>query len=272
MGAKKDEAAILGSLGCGNMGSAILRGLANSPDLRLRCFDRDVTKLAALCEECNIVAAQSAKDLADHAGYLLLAIKPHQIHQALREVAPRLSPDQVIISIAAGVTMDTLRDWSSGVCPVVRVMPNTPAMVQSGMFALCLDDPDLRPEQKAFVESLFARLGSVYVMDESRIDSFTALAGCGPAYVFYFMEALVEAAVTMGFPRPQATDMVEKLFIGSSKLANQQPEHLSILREMVTSPGGATIAGTNALDRNAVRASIVEAVLAAELRSAELGK
>ncbi|AGW14454.1 pyrroline-5-carboxylate reductase [Megalodesulfovibrio gigas] len=261
----------LGCLGCGNMGSAILRGLSGTPGLSLRCFDTDKTKLASLCTGCEVESASSVHDLAEGVDYLLVAIKPHQMHRALADLASRLSPSQVILSIAAGVGLDKLKRWCSGACPVVRVMPNTPAMVQAGMFAVCLDDPDLKDSQKEFVTRTFERLGRVFILDESRFDSFTALAGSGPAYVFYLMEAMVEAGVTMGFPRPQATDMVRCLFSGSAKLAQERPEHLSVLREMVTSPGGTTIAATNVLDRKAVRAALVDAVVAAETRSKELG-
>ncbi|MCA1944677.1 MAG: pyrroline-5-carboxylate reductase [Desulfovibrio sp.] len=261
----------LGCLGCGNMGSAILRGLSGTPGLSLRCYDTDKTKLANLCDGCEVESASSVHDLADGVDYLIVAIKPHQMHRALADLASRLSPSQVLISIAAGVGLDKLKRWSSGACPVVRVMPNTPAMVQAGMFALCLDDPDLKDSHKEFVTAMFEKLGRVFIMDESRFDSFTALAGSGPAYVFYVMEALVEAGVTMGFPRPQATEMVRCLFTGSAKLAQEQSQHLSVLREMVTSPAGTTIAATNVLDRNAVRASLVQAVLAAEARSKEMG-
>ncbi|GAB7080254.1 pyrroline-5-carboxylate reductase [Megalodesulfovibrio paquesii] len=261
----------LGCLGCGNMGGAILRGLSGTPGLTLRCFDADKQKVADLCADGAIEAASSVHDLAEGVDYLLLAIKPQQMHRVLDDLGRRLAPSQTLISIAAGITLEKLKEWSSGACPVVRVMPNTPAMVQAGMFAVCLDDPDLKESHKEFVAGVFEKLGRVFILDESRFDAFTALAGSGPAYVFYLMEAMVEAGVTMGFPRPQATDMVRCLFAGSSKLAQVRPEHLSVLREMVTSPAGTTIAATNSFDRNAVRAAIVEGILASEARSKELG-
>lgn len=262
---------VLGCLGCGNMGTAILRGLTGTPGLTLRCFDHDKNRLAKLCGDCDVTASSSLHDLADGVDYLLVAIKPHQFQRALHDLAKRLSPGQVVISIAAGISLDKLKSWLSGACPVVRIMPNTPAMVQAGMFAVCLDDPDLKDHQKEFVSNVFQSLGRVFVMDETRFDSFTALAGSGPAYVFYMMEAMVEAGVTMGIPRAQATEMVTGLFGGCTKLAQERDDHLSVLREMVTSPAGTTIAATNTLDRKAVRASIIEAVLAAEKRSKELG-
>jgi pyrroline-5-carboxylate reductase len=151
-------------------------------------------------------------------------------------------------------------------------MPNTPAMVGQGVFAVCFDDPALTPAAKDFLQGLFRSLGQVHVLGEDRFDAFTAVAGSGPAYVFYFMEAIVEAGVTLGLTRAQSTEMVKKLFSGSAALAEETSMHLSELREMVTSPAGTTIAATNVLDLGAVRGKIVEAVKAASDRSREMGK
>ncbi len=264
-------AARLGCIGTGAMGSAILRGLADRDDLELFGYDIAREPLEKLAGEIGFKAMNTPKELAKAVDYVVVAVKPHQVASLLKDLAPILGMSETVISIAAGVTVAQLKTSSSGVCPVVRVMPNTPAMVQSGVFAVCLDDPDLKPAQKEMVQSIFAPLGQVHVLEEKYFDAFTAVCGSGPAYVFYFMEAMVEAGVTLGLTRPQATEMVKGLFSGSAKLA-EQDIHLSVLREMVTSPAGTTIEATGCLDRSAVRAAIIDAVKAAARRSKELGE
>lgn len=263
--------ATIGCVGCGNMGGAILRGLAEREDLTLMGLDTDAERVQVLCMECGMREVHTVKEMAAKADYLLLAVKPHQVRPMLKDLAAYLRTEQVVISIAAGVTLEQLKTAASGVCPMVRVMPNTPAMVGRGVFALCLDDPMLSDEQRDFVTGLFAGIGQAHALEERYFDAFTAIAGSGPAYVFYFMEAVIEAAVTLGFSRSKATEIVEGLFQGSARLALDSDEHVSVLREMVCSPGGATIAAVNHLDRMAVRGMIIDAVKEAARRSKEMG-
>ncbi len=264
--------ASLGCIGCGNMGAAILRGLAGREGLTLGGFDLDEARVAALAEEIGMEPIHSAREVAERCDYILVAVKPHQVPHLLKDLASRLTPRQTLISIAAGIRLEQLKSASSGVCPVVRVMPNTPAMVGSGVFALCLDDPALGEGQKEFVRDMFQALGQVHELHERYFDAFTAVAGSGPAYVFYFMEAIVEAGVVLGLTRDQSTAMVKGLFTGSAKLAEESSLHLSQLREMVTSPAGTTIAATSHMDRQAIRGHIIDAVKASCTRSKELGE
>lgn len=259
-----------GCIGCGNMGGAILRGLAGKEGVALMGVDADPQKTGALANEIGMKVASNIHQLLEEADYVLLAVKPNQVRTLLNEQKARLRTSQVIISIAAGVTLEQLKDYSSGSCAVVRVMPNTPAMVQEGVFAICLEDPALKENHKQFVLDMFSTLGQAHDLPERSFDAFTAIAGSGPAYVFYFMEALVEAGVALGLYRDQATKMVEGLFTGSATLAAQSDKHLSLLREMVTSPGGTTIAATNVLDDKAVRGSIIQAAKAACQKCKEL--
>ncbi len=261
----------LGCIGCGNMGAAILRGLAGREGLELLGLDGEQSRVQALVDAIGLIPVNTMHQMVEQADYMLVAVKPHQVRHLLEESAPRLRTSQVIISIAAGVTLTQLKTWSSGVCPVVRVMPNTPAMVQKGVFGICLDDPALKVGQKKFVLELFSALGQAHELHERFSDAFTALVGSGPAYVFYVMEALVEAGVAMGLYREQATEMVKGLFEGSTALAMNSDKHLCQLREMVTSPGGTTIAATAVLDQAAVRGSFIAALQEACRRSAELG-
>lgn len=260
----------IGCLGCGNMGSAIIKGLAGFKGLSLHGMDLDPRKVENLEAECGLNPASTPRILVERVEYVIVAVKPQHIRATLEGLAGSLRPSQTLISIAAGVTLAQLKTYINGACPVVRVMPNTPAMVQAGVFAVCFDDPSLTEEQKAFVKFIFTPLGQIHILHEKDFDAFTAVVGCGPAYAFYFMEALVEAAVALGLHRDKAAEMVKMLFFGSSKLALMSDNHLSILRETVTSPGGATIAATNVLDDRAVRGAIIAAIKAAKDRSVEL--
>ncbi|MFV0347865.1 MAG: pyrroline-5-carboxylate reductase [Halodesulfovibrio sp.] len=261
-----------GCIGCGNMGSAILRGLAAKEGLAFTGFDRNENALAALRDDINFQPLASEKDVAEKADYILLAVKPDMVEAVLGKIAPALTKDKVVISIAAGVSQAALKEYSKKACPVVRCMPNTPAMVGEGIFALCFEDADLSDEHQAAIQEIFGTIGQALVLEEKKFNAFTAVAGCGPAYVFHFMEAVVEAAVTVGFTRKDATDMVIKLFKGSVKLADESDQHLSVLREMVCSPAGVTIAAVNHLDRTAVRGNIIDAVLEARQRGLEMSK
>lgn len=264
-------AAVIGFLGAGNMGTAIIKGLAGVPDVTALAYDVDAAKVAALAGDGLAAAAASPEALAAGSDYLILCVKPQYLGSAMAALAPHLKPETVILSIVAGVTMARLGELTGNRCPVVRVMPNTPALVGAGQYALCLEDPALDETGKAFVHGLFARLGRAYVLEERLFDAFTGLAGSGPAYVLYFMEALIESGVLVGFPRDKATDIVKGLIEGTAKLAAESGLHPSVLREMVTSPAGTTIEALMHLDRQAVRAAVIDAVAASRDRSKALG-
>lgn len=260
----------IGFIGTGNMGGAIIRGLSARDDVRLLGFDLNKDSLDALAP-FGLEAVASTLELARRSDYILLAVKPHQVAAVLDEIQEELAKDKCVLSIAAGVTQAALRAASGEECAIVRIMPNTPAMVGAGVFALCLEDAKLDAERAALIKDFFKGLGQVHVLPEKQFDAFTALAGSGPAYVFYFMEAIIEAGVTMGLTRVQATEMTEALFAGSAKLAAESDFHISVLREMVCSPAGTTIAACNVFDENAVRNAILRGVLRSKERSEELG-
>ncbi|NJB67138.1 pyrroline-5-carboxylate reductase [Desulfobaculum xiamenense] len=264
---------VIGVIGLGNMGGAIVRGLSGRDDVTLVGYDHNESRMRELAEGCGLEPAASAVEAVERADYVLVAVKPQHVKPLLKETAPALAQGgKCVLSIAAGIMTDKLRKYAGTSVPVVRIMPNTPAMVGAGVFAVCLEDENLTDGQKAFITDALGSLGQVHVLGERQFDAFTALAGSGPAYVFYFMEAVIEAGVTMGLTRTQATDMTKALFSGSCKLAEESDRHISVLREMVCSPAGTTIAATNHMDASAVRASIVEAVRKAYERSIELGK
>lgn len=263
----------IGFIGLGNMGSALAKGIVSNSGLaatyRVIVFDIDAERRDSLFDK-GVLAATDGADVAKQSDYILLAVKPYHIASRIKEILPFLNGDKTLLSIAAGFTLSAMRDAVKGVCPCVQVMPNTPAMVNEGQFALCLDDPDLQTERAEALVALFSGLGNVFVTPEKKMNAFSAVAGCGPAYVFDMMDALMEAAITLGFTRADATEMVGGLFRGAAKLMLESGEHPAVLHSRVTSPGGQTIVGTNHLARTAVRGHIIDAVLAAHARGKEM--
>ena len=222
-------------------------------------------RLEPLCAK-GVTAVPDIPGIAARCDILVIGVKPYLVGGVLAEALPSLKPETVVISIAAGVTLHDLRDAVQGRCHVVRVMPNTPALVGAGVFGI-QEDPALPKDVFAMILDLFGLLGSTIVLPEKKFNAFMALVGCGPAYVFHFMDALAEAGVTMGFTRQEALELVTQLVLGSAKLAALPGSHPAILREQVCSPAGVTIAAVNHLDRTAVRGHLIDAVLAAYAKS-----
>ncbi len=260
----------IGVIGTGNMGGAILQGWKDIEDIKLCAYDIDREKLDKIASCLKIEKKENIAELINSSQYILLAVKPKQVKELLKEHSSYLTPSHVILSICAGIKIKKIKKWAEKVSEVVRIMPNTPALVGRGMFAISVDQ-EVADTTKKEVKKLFEALGSVFEMEEEYMDAYTALIGSGPAYIIYFLEALIEAGVSIGFPRDVSTSMVKELVSGTVKMINEMPKNLYELREMVTSPGGTTIAALNHLDRQAVRGSIIDAVNKAWQRSKELG-
>lgn len=262
----------IGFIGVGNMGTAIIRGLASRDDLQLHGTDPNAAKVSALSKELGVVIQETVLDLTKVCDYIIVAVKPQNAESVVKEIAPELNGSKCLVSICAGIQQDQFKEWINSRCPVVRVMPNTPALVNEGVSAICLDDKDLTDDMKETVPSIFEAIGQAHVLPEKQFDAFTGVIGSGPAYVFYFMEAMIESGVALGLTRPQATEMVKGLFLGSSKLASESEYSVTQLREMVTSPGGTTIRALMHFDRQAIRGDIIDGVFESYLRSIELGE
>ena len=262
----------IGFIGVGNMGSAIINGLASRDDIELHGTDRHMANVTELGHTAGLVAQETAVDLAKVCDYIIVAVKPQHAETLVKEIAPELNSSKCLISICAGINQTTFQEWVKGSCPVVRVMPNTPALVAEGVSAICLEDKNLTDEMKAFVPEVFKGIGQAHVLSEKQFDAFTGVIGSGPAYVFYFMESMIESGVALGLTRAQATEMVKGLFLGSAKLADESDYSVTQLREMVTSPGGTTIRALMHFDRQAIKGDIIDGVFESYRRSIELGK
>lgn len=260
----------IGCVGCGNMGGAILRGMQKAwgAKHRFHACNRGAERLRPL-RELGIGIEEDAAGLARQCDVVILAVKPQQAEAVLTAMLPALGPGKILVSVAAGLSLGWLRAVVQERCPVVRCMPNTPALVGRGVFAFCCDAA-LPPAEREELLELFGALGHCLELPERQFAAFTALIGAGPAYVFAMMQGLVQAGTTLGFTQRDARQMVTALFEGSAIMAAQSPEHLLRLRDDVCSPGGVTIAGVNQLDRAGLTGLLVDAVLAAEARGRQM--
>jgi pyrroline-5-carboxylate reductase len=257
--------------GAGKMGEALLSGLlrAGRPPSSVTAVVRRETRARELAEEYG-VRVTSAAEAAKNAETLVVAVKPQDMAAALTEISPLVGPDQLVISIAAGITTSFIEQRLSADVPVVRVMPNTPALVDEAMSVVsggtCATDRHL-----ALTEELFLSVGKVTRVPESLQDAATALSGSGPAYVYYLVESMVDAGILLGVPRKTALELVIQAVYGAATMLRESGEHPVILREAVTSPAGTTISAIRELENHRVRAAFLAAIEAARDRGRELG-
>ena len=264
----------VGFIGAGNMGEALIKGILAGnvvgPD-RIVAYDVVKDRLNYVRETYGVHISSDPAETAGKCSTLVLAVKPQIVSKVLGTFSPSVRPDHLIVSICAGTTLATLEGGLPAGCRVIRVMPNTPALIGSGAAALCkgakATDDDL-----AAAREIFEAVGISVVVEEKVMDAVTGLSGSGPAYVFQFIEALSDGGVKMGLSRDVATKLAVQTVIGSARMVAEMGKHPAVLKEMVTSPGGTTIAGVHALEQGGLRGIVMDAVEAATLRSEELGK
>jgi len=270
----------LAVIGGGNMARAILTAPASAALLAGRCVVAE--PLAEKRPDFELAVPTAADALAwvrahepvPGVGQVLLAVKPQLLADVARELAPILAAEdqgRVVITILAGTPSAKVRAALAPAVRVVRAMPNTPARIARGITAVCLGD-GARQGDDTFARALFEGVGRVVDLPESMLDAFTALAGSGPAYVFYLAEAMVEAACALGFEREQAIAIVRETVSGSGELMRSSPEPPRALRAAVTSKGGTTAAATDVLDQAGVMDAFIRAIHAARHRGVELAK
>ena len=264
----------IGFLGCGNMGGAIARAVCKATDPQnVWLANRTAAKAEALAAElgCNTTIND---EVAGRCDLIFLAVKPQMMEGVPSELAPALGEGQAVVSIAAGLTCGTLRGWLAGAQgrpALLRVMPNTPAAIGKGMLALCAE-AGTAEEYLAGVEDLLAPAGRVERIAEGQMDAFSAVAGCGPAFVYPFIEALADGGVKVGLPRGQAVTYAAQMVLGAAAMVLESGKHPGQLKDEVCSPGGSTIAGVAALEERGFRSAAIQAVEAAFRRNQELGK
>ena len=264
----------MGVIGVGNMGSALVRGIVRAgvlPPGEIGVAAAIAERASGLAQELGVEAAGTSAEVAARSRYLVLPVKPGAIEPLLAELAPALTSDHTVVSIAAGVPIARIRGALGDSRPaLVRVMPNTPALVGAGLFAVTA--PEVPSERVEFLRRVFSALGRVVEVEERMMDAVTGLSGSGPAFVFVMIQALAEGGVAAGLPSPVAGELAAQTVLGAAKLVQETGEHPEALKEAVASPGGTTVAGLAVLEGAGFRETIVSAVRAAAARSAELSE
>jgi pyrroline-5-carboxylate reductase len=259
-------------LGAGTIGEALIAGLISGgwrrPD-EIVATGRREERVNELREKLGVEATLSNADAVADAALIVIAVKPQDFDVLLEEIAPVVSPDQTVLSVAAAIPTTAIEERLPEGVPVVRAMPNAPAIVHEGIAGMCAganaDEPHL-----ALAEEALLHLGAVVRVPEPYMDAVTAVSGSGPAYFALLAEAMIEAGILLGLGRDVSTQLVVQTMLGSAKLLRDEQMHPVELRERVTSPGGTTIRAVRELERAGVRAAFLNAIQAAMERSREL--
>lgn len=262
----------LGFLGAGAMGGAILTGAIETGVVKpADTYVYDISEMIKTKYRelgCNIV--DSAEELGNSCDIVVLSLKPQYAKGGLEQLGES-ADGKALISIMAGLTTETIRNWTKGNFRLLRLMPNTPALVGAGAFALDANT-DLTADEKDFAEKLFTSIGIVEWMPEALIDTACGLSGAGPAYIYMVIEALADGGVLKGLPRPTAMKLAAQTVYGAAKMVLETGKHPGELKDMVCSPGGNTIVGVKTLEDHGVRGAFIDTVGKATERAQELGK
>jgi pyrroline-5-carboxylate reductase len=264
----------LAIIGGGKIGEALLSGLLRRSGTgdglgEILVCERSPQRAAQLAERYGVPTVDLG-EAAARARVLLVAVKPQDIDTLLAALGEHADQGHLVVSVAAGVPTARIEKALAPGVPVVRVMPNTPALVDEGMSVLSAGS-HAGEEHLDEAEALLAAVGRVRRVPENQQDAVTALSGSGPAYFFYLVEAMIDAGILLGLPRTLAADLIVQTALGSAVMLRDSGEHPVQLREAVTSPGGTTIAAVRELERHGVRAALIAAIEAAHARSVELG-
>lgn len=259
-------------LGSGKMGGILLQaflrhGLVEPQQLRPTV--RHTDRAAALSRQLGLSVSTDNREAARDSEILLLGVKPSQVPDVVREIAPDLSASKLIISFAASVQTRAIEQAAGCNLPVVRAMPNTPAAVGEGITALC-GGRFCTPDHMALAQQIFSTVGRTVVVDEKHMDAVTGLSGSGPAFLYIIIEALAEAGVNVGLPRDVATLLAAQTTLGSAQMVLQTGSHPALLKDAVTTPAGCTVDGILELEEGGLRVTLIKAVKRAAQRAQEL--
>ncbi len=264
----------LGIIGAGNMASSIIKGVIKdklyNPN-QILVYDVLAHQLDKIAHETSISTAMSNIELLEKCSTVIIAVKPNAYSVLLDEIVDAITPHHILISIAAGVATDYIKKRIRNKCRVIRVMPNTPAMVGEGMSAICKNH-EFEEEEIRKIKSIFLSLGKIELVDEDSINAVTAISGSSPAYVYMFIEALADGGVMMGLPRDQSYRLAAQSVLGAAKMVLDLGQHPGALKDMVASPGGTTIEAVYTLEKNGFRGSIMEAVRNCSLKGTLMDK
>lgn len=263
----------IGFLGCGNMGGAIARAVCKAVDpANVYLANRTAAKAEALAAELGCKTASNA-EIAAHCDLVFLAVKPQMMEALLAPLQFTFNERAdhfVLCSMAAGLPIARIQELAGEDYPVIRIMPNTPAAVGEGMIQYCSANVTAE-EEEAFC-SVMAHAGRLDPIPESLIDAASCVSGCGPAWVYQFIEALADGGVACGLPRAKAQEYAAQMVLGSAKMVLESGQHPGALKDAVCSPGGSTIQGVRVLEEKGLRGAVFDAVLAAYDKTKEMGK
>ena len=263
----------IGFLGGGNMGEALIRGIVKTgivPPQELFVTDVRLDRLEELSRMYGLHTLSDNALLVRRVDVVILAVKPQILKAVLQEIAPA-TPGKLLVSIAAGVSTTEIRRHLPAGTRLIRCMPNTPALVLEGATALARGR-DLAPGDLETAQAIFEAVGRVVVLEEEHMDAVTGLSGSGPAYIALVVEALADGGVKVGLDRQTAMTLATQTVLGSARLLLETGAHPGQLKDMVTSPGGTSIAGIHTLETGGLRRTLIDAVERATLRSRELGR
>ena len=264
----------VGFLGAGKMATALAKGFVRAGLVTasaLIASDPVEGSRSHFAKETGAKPTAFNPDVLKFASVIFLAVKPDQVNEVLADVRPEFTERHLLISIAAGVPISRIEDALGGSARVVRVMPNTPALVGESASAFALGK-GAHAEDGALVQKLLSSVGVAFQVKESLLDAVTGLSGSGPAYGFVLIEALSDGGVAAGLPRDVATRLAAQTLLGSARMVLETGLHTGALKDMVTSPGGTTIEGLQELEKGGVRAALINAVRAATEKSRKLGQ
>ena len=268
----------LGFIGAGNMAEALVKGLvtgASTEAKNILVSDPILERLEYMHKEYRIKTTLNNRELVQESDILILAVKPQVTTNVLEHFSDLVDEKKLVVSVVAGLSINSIENTLDAEgkkkISVVRTMPNTPALVQEGVTAICGSDRVAEIDMK-IVHRIFEAIGQTVDIDEIHIDAVTGLSGSGPAYILMIIEALSDAGVKVGLSREVSNILTFQTVLGAAKLARDSGKHPGELKDMVTSPGGATISGLHKLEEGGLRTALMNAVESATQRSKELGK
>ncbi|EGT5079481.1 TPA: pyrroline-5-carboxylate reductase [Clostridioides difficile] len=264
----------LGFIGSGNMGSAMIGGIVQSRLVKaedITVSDLSQVALDKVKEEFGVNTTTDSKVAVTNSDVVIVALKPNICEKALTPLKELIDANKIIVSIAAGKTIESLESFIGSDKKIVRVMPNTPALVGEGMSALCKNS-NVTDEELNMIKALFESFGEAEIVSEYLMDTVTGISGSSPAYVFMFIEAMADAAVLAGMPRQQAYKFASQAVMGSAKMVLETGKHPGELKDMVCSPAGTTIEAVKVLEEEGFRAAVIKSIVACIDKSKDMSK
>ena len=259
----------IGFIGAGNMGTAIIQGIISKFDgINKNIFinDRDLSKTEKISKEFNINQSINNQELVKNVDILILAVKPNVYGKVLEEIKGFINEKHILVSIAAGISIEFIQSFFKDPIKIIRTMPNTPALVGEGMTAVS-KNTEINDEELELVLKIFESLGMVDVIEEEMMDIIPAISGSSPAYVYMLIEAMADGGVLQGLPREKAYQYAAQAVLGAAKMVLETGKHPGELKDQVCSPGGTTIEAVYAMEKNHFRATVIEGMEACTMKA-----